>query len=313
MDSDLVVKICRLYYEQGLSQTQISERLRISRFRVARALVKARQKGIVQIRVAAPTRTQPHLEDFLEQAFGLRRAIVVTNADFSDQELKQQIAIAAASYLQEIVRDGDILGISWGSTVNEVAKALPIQPRRIQVVQINGGSRSPDVNIECNEITRLVAGKFSAPCHLLYAPLLADSKAIRDAILADSSVRSVLELCDRLDIALLGVGSLSPEPSPTLLRAGNISESEFRTLSSRGMVGDIFYHAFDVNGRIDDELLGDRIVAISLDQLRRVPCPIGVAGGRAKASAILGALRTGLLKVLVTDSVAAEAIRASAA
>jgi DNA-binding transcriptional regulator LsrR (DeoR family) len=82
-------------------------------------------------------------------------------------------------------------------------------------------------------------------------------------------------------------------------------------LRAANAVGDLCMRFYDANGRpIGDGLRG--VVAIELTRLRGVPNVIAVAGGAAKASAILGALRGGYIGTLVTDELAARAILALA-
>jgi deoxyribonucleoside regulator len=50
------------------------------------------------------------------------------------------------------------------------------------------------------------------------------------------------------------------------------------------------------------------VVGIPPDVLRRIPFVLGVAGGKVKAPAILGALRAGLVNALVTDDTAAQCL-----
>ena len=61
--------------------------------------------------------------------------------------------------------------------------------------------------------------------------------------------------------------------------------------------GHMLVHVFDDKGRI---VSAERSIALSVAQLRRTRV-VAVAGGRPKHRAVLGALRTKLVDVLVTD------------
>jgi DNA-binding transcriptional regulator LsrR (DeoR family) len=52
---------------------------------------------------------------------------------------------------------------------------------------------------------------------------------------------------------------------------------------------------------------------VSVEQIRRTPRVVGVAGGPSKIEAILAALRADLLDVLITDVETAEALLKPAA
>ena len=52
------------------------------------------------------------------------------------------------------------------------------------------------------------------------------------------------------------------------------------------------------------------MIGIGLDQLRAIPEVIGIAGGMEKVRAVLGALRGGYVKTLITDVATARAVLA---
>jgi len=81
-------------------------------------------------------------------------------------------------------------------------------------------------------------------------------------------------------------------------------------LRAQGVVGDICARHYDAQGRVMDIELNHRIVGLELEALHGIGQVIGVAGGEAKAEAILGALRGGHVNVLVTDDAAARKVLA---
>ncbi len=56
------------------------------------------------------------------------------------------------------------------------------------------------------------------------------------------------------------------------------------------------------------EYIDDRVIAVSLEDLRKIPRVIGVALGDDKAKSIVGALKSGVLDVLITDEKTAESV-----
>ena len=65
---------------------------------------------------------------------------------------------------------------------------------------------------------------------------------------------------------------------------------------------------FDVDGRFVCPALRERVIAFDARRLAEVPVSIGVASGEAKVRPILGALRAGIVRTLVTDVLTAEAV-----
>src|SRR5258707_4579808 len=140
-DRRLIVKVCHQFYRLGFSQTEIAERLGLSRFQVARMLKTAIDDGYVVVKILEPEHWHTELEQILEQRYGLKTAIVVDNDHLEDVEIKRRVADAAGRYLLEVLNDGDILGVSLGSTVQALVDQLPDRIRkRVEVVQLIGGS-----------------------------------------------------------------------------------------------------------------------------------------------------------------------------
>jgi DNA-binding transcriptional regulator LsrR (DeoR family) len=127
----------------------------------------------------------------------------------------------------------------------------------------------------------------------------------------DSAVREASELFERLDLALVGIGSM--EPSRLLASSGNVFSIEERPeLSRLGAVGDICFRFFNEQGEFIKSPLMQRVIGIEPASLKRVNRVVGVAGGRRKVRAILAALRGGWINVLITDLRAAESLLSSA-
>ncbi len=114
-------------------------------------------------------------------------------------------------------------------------------------------------------------------------------------------------LMTQLDMALVGVGGLSPQLS-SLLLAGYITQAELREIIRQGGVGDICSYHYDLHGQMLPLELHERLIGINLNTLKQTPYVIGVGGCLDKAAAVLGALRLGVLDCLVTDEIAARAV-----
>jgi DNA-binding transcriptional regulator LsrR (DeoR family) len=83
-------------------------------------------------------------------------------------------------------------------------------------------------------------------------------------------------------------------------------------LDAAGAVADVCANVLDSSGReIRAGGLPGRLIAISPDQLRAVPDVVAIAGGVAKAPAILAALLSGLIHQLITDEEAARLLLAA--
>ncbi|TET49804.1 MAG: hypothetical protein E3J58_04415, partial [Actinomycetota bacterium] len=222
-DTKLMVKVASLYYKEDLKQESIARRLKISKYQVNRILKKALNSGMVQINIIDPAKNISDLEEKLEKKFNLKRVVVVENFGLSDTELKSKIGQAAARYLLDIIKESDIIGVSWGTTINEVINYLPTKiNRKVEVVQITGGSHELSIDLNCHDITRRFASKFGVNPHLLYAPAIVDSKKMHDMLLKETSLKRTFEYFSKLSIAMVGIGAMYPRVISTLVKTGHI-------------------------------------------------------------------------------------------
>ena len=206
----------------------------------------------------------------------------------------------AAEVLRAAVRAGSIVGIGDGASVSAIADALDeaASPVSATVVPLAGGYWSPGPE---REPFRRIADAIGAQAHGLMAPGLVDDAATRQALLAHAGVRAVLDLWGRLDVALFGIGGRGWGAASV----GDVVEHELDTAAA---VGEVLIAPFDLDGVFVCAALRERVIAFDARMLGRVPVAIGVAAGAGKVAPVLGALRAGVVRTLVTDVATAEAV-----
>ncbi|MEZ0167150.1 sugar-binding transcriptional regulator [Microvirga sp. TS319] len=303
----MILRVAQLYHLDGLTQSEISERQHISQATISRLLKKAEQIGIVRKTVVAPRGTFPDLEARLRDHYGIQEAIVTEC--FADQEdaILSAVGTAAAHYLETTLDDGEVIGISsWSASLLRMVESIhPTKRHAENVVQMLGGIGNPAVQSHATQLTTRLAELTGAKPLLLPAQGVASSSAAKLVVLGDSYVRSTMDQFRRVTVALVGIGAL--QPSVMLANSGNtFTHEELQDLERRGAVGDICVRFFDRHGRPMDGPLDERVIGISLEELRSVPRVIGVAGGARKATAIRAALLGGYVDVLITDRFTAE-------
>lgn len=310
MNNDLLkAKVSKLFYQGGLSKIEIGKKLRISRFKVAQLLEDALKDGMVKIIINEPQNTFLDLESSLEEKFKIYRAAVVETS-FSYEETKKNIGRAAANCLLDMVYDGDVVGVAWGTTIYEMVNFLPLSIERnnISVVQVTGGLNQVSTDFNAIELARRVAKVFGAKSYQLYAPAVVDSIETKNVLMSESNIKKTIEMFSKINIAIVGVGSVVPEPSTMLYRDGFIRKEDFENISKCGAVGDINSYFYDKNGNRCKTELERRTIGIDLDHLRRVRYVMAVCGGKSKADAIYGALKGKIINIVVTDEETAKEI-----
>ena len=192
-----------------------------------------------------------------------------------------------------------------------LAAAEAMRPSRTpvvdKVVQVVGGMGDPRVQLQATRLLSLLAGATGADPVLMPAPSLLGTAAARESLVADPTVRSVMDLWSQLTVLLVGIGSV--DPSPLLRESGNaLPEAEQDALRAAGAVGDVCLRFFDANGAPVHTAVDDRLVGIDVDRIRAIGRRVAVAGGRRKLAAIRAALLGGWMNVLVTDVATAQAL-----
>ena len=167
-----MAKVARMYYSQGLRQTEITGRLNIHQSTVSRLLKRAEKEGIVRITLSVPSGTHPDLEERLQSRFGLREAIVVDSID-DEEQIVRDLGAAAAFYLETTLRATDVIGISsWSAALLAMVDAMHPSQRfaGAKVVQILGGVGNPGAEAHATHLTRRLAKLLSGQATLLPAP-----------------------------------------------------------------------------------------------------------------------------------------------
>jgi len=307
----LMAKVARMYYTQGLRQTEICERLNIHQSTVSRLLKRAGREGIVRTTVSLPPGTHTEIEDALQSSYGLHEAVVVDCLD-DEEQIAHDLGVAAAFYLETTLKPRDVVGISaWSAALLAMVNAMrPSQRfRNTRVIQILGGVGNPNAEVHATQVTRRLADLIGGEATLLPAPGVVGSRNARDVLMEDRFVREALDLFPKVTLALVGIGAT--EPSRGLASSGNVfSPQEIKVLADKGAVGDICLRFFNAAGREMITELNDRVISMELAQLRAVRRVVGVAGGRRKTSAIRGALAGKLVNALITDLASAERLLA---
>lgn len=299
-DISILVEAARLYYEHDFSQQQIAYKLGISRPSVSRILHKAREQGIVKIEIKDPSDKGIRIENDLKKKYDLKKIFVVPEDD-NIAVVKERLGQAAYRMLNEIITDDIILGISWGTTMQEVARqSARKMMKNLTVVQLNGGVSKAALDTHASEIAQTLGEKFQATPYLLPLPAIVDSPRVKKVILSDKNIARTLDLGKRADIAMYTIGLFNRES--VLVKADYFEKQEIKSLLKNGAIGDICSRIVDHDGNICSQTLNARTIGIEQKDLLKKPYAIAVAGGKEKLPAIRAAIRGNWFNCLITDS-----------
>lgn len=307
----LMVRIARMTYQQDRTLTQIAAETGLNRWQVSRLLAEARDQGIVRIEIVPRTLRHPDLESRLSRRFGLRDAVVVPGPAGSDAaghdaagQGGESVAQAAAQYLAAMRPLPALIGVSWGRTMAAVAHWLaPDWAEGVTVVQINGTVAPAPGAAHRYDVAETFARKGPGRMIPLPVPAIVGASLTREVLEHDRIVADVLALARAAPVLVFSLGAAGPDSA--LLHSGNVTDAEMAALLRAGAVGDVLGRFIDRHGRIADPALDARTIGLSLPELRGRDRAIAVASGAAKHDVTLGALRAGLVNILVTDEATA--------
>ena len=302
-----------LYYAEGRTQSEVSQMLGVSRASVANYLARARRDGLVTVNIVPDVLSRVTRSVELAERYGLAGAGVTpaleggpAGGDETPRALRRRLGIAAAQVLLPRLGTASVLGVAWGRTMLEVARALP--ERRLpatRVVQVSGSSLG-DTESSPEACTALIAGRLGARCYNFHAPAVVSSRALRDALLRESTLIRHFERMRACDSVIFGIGELSG--GTIWSDTDSLPPAVAGEYVARGAAGIVIGRFIDGAGREVEGPLSGRQIGMELGDLAAVPERICVAGGPEKIGAIRAALMGGYVTHLVTDALSAATL-----
>jgi DNA-binding transcriptional regulator LsrR (DeoR family) len=300
--------VAELYYLRELTQPEIARLTGFSISKVSRLLAGARASGVVRISVEPPTAVRPAAATALAERFGVE-VHVTPGGDPHPSVAARLCGVGAAEIVAAELPRAGVVGITGGYTIGALVSALPrLERPELTVVPLVGGWDTRNPHLDCNELVRRFAERISADVRFLHAPGMLDSEETKLALLRDSGIAATTRYWERLSLAVVGTsgGPLARPGYGTVM--DRLDEAGRRRLAEKAVVGDLGGHLFRADGSFVDDEWSRRTIAIPIELLRRTPRVVLVAAGSNKVEAIAGALRSGLVHVLVTDGPTAEAV-----
>lgn len=306
----LASRVAWMHHVEDLTNLEIASRLGISRFRVARLLEQAHKSGIVEITIHPPLEVDQELSTALIARYGLAEALVYPVSEGADDPESQQLVSAgvgrlAARYLADILQDGATFGVTWGTSLEAVARALTTVGRfpRCDVVQLVGGLSSASSSSTAMDVLARFASAAGGSLSALDAPLVVSDPQTAEGLRGEASIRQTLSQVGELDAAVVGIGSWDPPDSQLI---SLFSAEDIDRARSLDAAADISAIIIDRQG---NELPGDfttRTLRATSADFRRIPYVIGVASGPGKVTGVRAVLVGKWANVLVTDSMLAR-------
>ncbi len=250
------------------------------------------------MRINSSLQSSFELERALATHYGLEETRVIPPMD--GVAPSERLAQAAAQFLMQRLPSKSLLAVGWGEMVSAAIERLGhlSNERKFDFVSMTGGVQSYVDGMRVVGSGRKV--------YLVPAPLICNSPETAALLLKESSVVSTLNMSLSADYALVGIGALNENAS--VVRVGCVHPAELPAMRRLGAVGDVLCRFIDANGEEVPLPIHDRVVGLSLAQLKTTTRLIAAAAGADKIEAIRAALTGGFIKIFITDEPTAEAL-----
>jgi len=308
-DRNLVIRILKEYYQFGYTQLEISYKEHVSKSSVNRILKKAKDDGMVTFQLNLPFESLYEMEEEFKRIFGLKQVHIVPGYLEDVSSRMRDTAKALSLFLNDILEDGDIIGVAWGETIDFLSRHLepcaPMKPN-LQVVQLCGSLARRMSCLKSFNIVENFAKNYMCPSYILPVPAIVGSREVAAALLSDPQIGEVMEIARRARIALCTIGVLTEKS--ILIESGALGLGNFEELKRMGAVSDILFHFMNMDGKIVNDDLDKRTMGLSLEELKQKEYRIAFTVGEHKAKAIISALHSGVINTLYTDELTAKKV-----
>lgn len=285
-----------MYYIYDMSQKEIADRLNVSRPWVSKLLKRAKETGVVRIEINSPLAGNPEIESRIRAKYHIPNITVIrplVDRDYTN------ISVAAASYLISHVKSTDVIGVSWGMSIaHMIEHVVDMNLPGVSIVPIVGGAGSDAVCLSNTNVTNL-SEALGSECMLLHANACCSDLEEWRILMSNQRVREVIDLGEKADIALLGIGDLA---NSRILSGQYVSSRDLQQIRDKDVVGDIAFRFLTRDGEIADIDFNKRVIGCDIQKIsKNAREVIAIAYGTEKADVIRAALKSGLITTLFTD------------
>jgi central glycolytic genes regulator len=240
------------------------------------------------------------LEEQLKQRFGLNQVVVVPGDWDHSVFTKKELGRAGAAALRKYATKDDVIAVTGGSTLAEIAGFLALSPtlKGSLFVPARGGL-GESVELQANTIASTMAKKTGGQYRLLHVPDHLGEETYQ-SLMQDTNIQELVNVIRGSRIVVHGIGD-----AILMAKRRKVDPHTIESLKTEGALAEAFGYYFDRQGKVVHRM---PTVGLRLEDIQNTEVVIGVAGGRSKAEAIDAVMHYGHNDVLVTDEAAAQEI-----
>jgi deoxyribonucleoside regulator len=307
-----------MYYVEKKTVNEIAGELNVSKSTVSRLLKRASDEKIVEFKIMPDFMECIELGRLIKHKYSLE-SVMVTPIPMYDEkkdslEIKKRVALEGARYVQRIISDDDIIGLSWGGTMYFLIQYLnPCRKVNACVVTLHGSIANCDKKFDVKTLVRRAAMAFGGTKISLEEKGLFDTLEEMEKFKSSEEYKRIYSLFGHINISVSGVGAIHPSQMTPLVSTDYLTDEERKKITDKGANCDIMLRFIDKKGRECNTAIKDRTFSIDLKTYKKIPRKVIVASGKEKVHAIHALINGGLLDVLIIDQLLAHELAAAAA
>ncbi|HZJ83031.1 MAG TPA: sugar-binding domain-containing protein [Clostridia bacterium] len=220
-----------------------------------------------------------NLENQIEEILNLDKVFIVPGDADGDELVLSDIGKVGARFLKDIIKDGNTISITGGSTVGAVVDAFSYlgDLKDTMVVPARGGMGG-NMEYQSNTLAAAFAKKLGGHYRMLHVPGQLRAEVAK-TLLKEPDIRSIMEYLKNTDILIYGMGK-----AEDMAVRRNLSSDKMDIIRRGRAVAEAFGYFFDRHG---DIVFSSNPIGISIQDLKDIPTAIGVVGGKQKAQAVM--------------------------
>ena len=299
-----LIDAAQLYYEKGLTQAEVAKQMNISRPSVSNLLSKAKEVGIVEIKVKSFESTPFGKARALMEHFNLKSCNIIENTAIK-KEADEQIYKKTAEVVMEHLKQSKVFGVGWGMNVSRVIDTLLKEEMDEKlkgfVCPMLGAATVPHKGYHPNELCTALGQRFGLTPQYLMSPAFPTSFQEQRLFVNTENYGNTMAYWKRIDTCIVTLGSYPCVPDQaTASRFG-------RNLVLERAYGNMLSYFFNIHGeRIRGE--EDYAIQLPLKKLGSIKNFIGIVPPESNPKSVVSCLNTGFVKHLIMNESVATGV-----
>lgn len=296
----MMLKAALLFYKENVNQTDIAKQLGVSRPTVAALLKESVERGVVKISIQDSEIMNFEQQELLAEKYGLQ-TVRISSATGSKEEVKQEVGNLCATFVENNLKRIQSLGIGWGSTLNRFVEAASYHNfGDLSIVPLIGGIDVTDVKNQSNHLAFTLAQKYNCYVDYFYAPAIAESLEMKQTFEKSQFVQKIMDKGRNVDMAITAVGN--PIESSSYQVLGYFNDTDIRQMKEKNVIGDLLATFFNQDGESVMTNISQKMIGVTLEDLRSIKEVVVVASGKEKAPSIQHLLKRDIIDHLIIDT-----------